>query len=67
MFCGVLVLGGIAATYVAAAQAQAKMYPSIAHLQTLFAAFGLWLQALDLIEVRAVFSHGCLQRNYIVA
>jgi hypothetical protein len=60
MFCGVFVLGGIAATHMPAAQAQAKMHPTIAHLQALFAALGLGLHALDLIEVGAVFSHGCL-------
>jgi hypothetical protein len=67
MLRGVFVLGGIAAAHVPAAQTQPKVHPTVAHLQAFFAAFGSWLHALDLIEMGAVFSHGWLPWNHIVA
>jgi hypothetical protein len=48
---GVFVLGRIAAADVAATQAQAKMDPSIAHLQALFAAVRVGLYVFNLIEM----------------
>jgi hypothetical protein len=63
MFCGVLVFRGVATAHVAAAQTQAQMNPGVAHLEALFAAFGVWFDALDLIEVRATLSHALLLRN----
>src|SRR5260370_27397836 len=33
------------------------MHPTVAHLQALFAALGLWFNAFDLIEVRTVIGH----------
>jgi hypothetical protein len=60
VFCGVLVLRGVAAADVAAGQTQAQMHPNVAHFETLFAAFGLWLNALDLIEVRTSIGHAGL-------
>jgi hypothetical protein len=65
MLRGVLVLGGIAATHVPATQTQPKVHPAVAHLQAFFAAFGFWLYALNLIEVRAVFGHSGLPWNHI--
>jgi len=57
VFCGVLVFRRIATTNVAAAQTQAQMNPSVAHLEAFFAALGVWFDALDLVEVRARFGH----------
>ncbi len=67
MLRGVFVLGGVAATDMSTAQAQAQMHPTIAHLQTLFAAPGLWLNALDLIEMCAIFGHTYLPQSHITA
>jgi hypothetical protein len=66
MLCGVFIFRGIATTDVAAAQAQAQVDPTVAHLETLFAAFALWLHGLDLIEVGTVFGHHYLPLNHIV-
>jgi len=60
VFRGVFVLRGVAAADVAAGETQAQMEPSVAHLEALFAAFGLGLDALDLIEMRASFGHSGL-------
>jgi len=57
VFCGVLVFRGVATADVAAAQTQAQMNPSVAHLKAFFAALGLWFDGLELLEVRARFSH----------
>ena len=51
MLCGVLVLGGVAATYVAAAQAHPQMDPGVPHFQTFFAAVSAWLYFLNLFDV----------------
>src|SRR5215471_9195288 len=40
-----------------AGQAQAQIHPTVAHLEALFAAFGLGLDALDLIEMGASLGH----------
>jgi hypothetical protein len=58
MFCGVFVFGRVAATDVAAAQAEAQVYPAVAHLQTFFATLGLGLYVLDLIEMSTIIGHG---------
>jgi hypothetical protein len=55
MLGGVLVLGRIAAAYVAAGQAQAEMHPSVTHLQALFAASRVRLYVANLIRMRASF------------
>jgi hypothetical protein len=60
MFCGVLVFRGVATTDVTAAQTQAQMNPSVAHLEAFFASLGLWFDGPDLIEVRARFGHAGL-------
>ncbi len=52
----VFILGRIATTNVPAAQAQAKVHPPIAHLQTLFTAAGMRFHILNLIEMRT-FAH----------
>jgi hypothetical protein len=57
MFCGVFVLRGVAAADVAASQAKTQMYPTVAHLKALFAAFGLGFDAFDLIEMRTSIGH----------
>jgi hypothetical protein len=48
----VLVLRGIAATYVAADHAQSQVNPSVVHFQTLLAAVGMRLNVFDLVEMR---------------
>jgi hypothetical protein len=63
MFRGVFIFRGIAATDVAAAQTKTQMHPAVPHLQTLFAALGLWLHALNLIQVGTVFRHVGLLKN----
>jgi len=67
MFCGVFVFRGVAAADVAAAQAQAQVHPTVAHLQALFAALGLWFNAFDLIEVRTVIGHNSSPEDYTAA
>ena len=64
MFCGVFVLGRVTTSDMTAAQAQAQMHPAIAHLQTLFAAPGLRLHVLDLIEMRTVFRHASPAKSH---
>jgi hypothetical protein len=49
VFGGVFVLRRIAASYVAARQAQAQVEPGVAHLQTFFAAFGMRFYVFDLV------------------
>jgi hypothetical protein len=49
MFRGVLIFGGVATTDVSALAAKTKMYPGIAHLQALFAAFSVRLDVFDMI------------------
>jgi hypothetical protein len=53
MFRGVLVLGGIAAAHVTAAQAQPQVHPGIAHLQALFASTTTRFHVLHLIQMFA--------------
>jgi hypothetical protein len=53
MLRGVLVFGGIAAAHVSADQAQAQVYPCVAHFQAFFAAARVWLDVPNLIHVRA--------------
>jgi len=48
------VLGGIATADVTATQAQAEVYPAVAHLQTLFTTPGMRFDLLDLIKVSAL-------------
>jgi hypothetical protein len=56
MFGRVLVFGRVAATDVPANHAQPKVHPSVSHLQALFAALGVRLDILDLIQMTA-FTH----------
>jgi hypothetical protein len=66
MFCGMKMLGGmfvfrrIATAHVAADETKAEVDPGVAHFQALLAAFGIWLDLFDLIEVRADIGHGSL-------
>jgi hypothetical protein len=57
VFSGVLVLRGIAATDVAADEAQAQVNPAIVQLQTLLATTRMGFDRLDFIEVSTSF-HG---------
>jgi hypothetical protein len=59
VFGRVLNRGGVAATDVAATQAQAQVDPSIAHLQALFAAIRVGLYFVNLIQVGATI-HGSI-------
>jgi hypothetical protein len=59
VFRGVLILGRIAATDVAADHAQPQVNPSIAVFQAFFTAAGFWCYVSNLAGVRAVF-HFCL-------
>ncbi len=54
VFCRVLVLGRIAAADVATFHAQPEMYPGVAHLQALFAAFGMRRYLVNMAKVRAI-------------
>jgi hypothetical protein len=53
MLGGVLVFRGIAAAHVAAGQAQAQVYPGVAHLQAFLAAARVRLDVVNLIGMRA--------------
>jgi hypothetical protein len=57
VFGSVPVLRRIAAAYVPADHAKAKVNPLIAHFQAFFAALSVRFNVLDLIEMRA-FIHG---------
>jgi hypothetical protein len=46
---GVFVFRGVAATDMAALQAQPQVYPAVTHLQALFAALGVRGDLLDLV------------------
>jgi hypothetical protein len=59
MFGGVLILGRIATTDVAATKTQAQVNPFIAHLQALFAAIGVGLYFVNLIQVGTTI-HGSI-------
>jgi len=48
MLGGVLVLGGIAAAYVAALTANPQVHPCVARFQALFAALAAWPDAFDM-------------------
>jgi hypothetical protein len=61
MLCGVLVLGGIATTYIFAFQAQPQVHPSVPEFDALFANVFLGVRDLDLIEMSASFRHRLLQ------
>jgi hypothetical protein len=53
MFGRVFVFRGIAAAHVTARQAQPQMDPRIARFQALFAAAGVGLHVVDLIQMMA--------------
>jgi hypothetical protein len=57
VFCGVLVLGGIAATDVAANEAEPEMHPGVMHLEALLAAFRFGFDGADLIEMGTLVGH----------
>jgi hypothetical protein len=50
----VLILGRVATANVAAAQAQAKMHPAVAHLQAFFTPASMRFYLMDLIEMCAL-------------
>jgi hypothetical protein len=67
MLCGTKMLGGvlvfrrIAAAHMATAQTHPQVHPTVAHFQAFFAAFAIWLYALDLIEMGTFIGHGSPQ------
>jgi hypothetical protein len=50
---GVFVFRRVAATNMAALQAQPQVHPAVTHLQTLFAALGVRRDLFDLVEMLA--------------
>jgi hypothetical protein len=60
VFCGVLVLGGIAAAYVAANQAEAEMHPGLAHFQAFLASVSAGSHFADFLYVRATVCGHCI-------
>src|ERR1700739_4319999 len=60
MFCGVLVLGGVAAAYVAANLAQAQVHPGVAHFEALLATMRLRFRIANLIGVCTSLRHSFL-------
>lgn len=60
VFPGVLVLRVVAAAYVAARQAEAQVYPCVAHLQALFAAIPGGRHILNCFQMRASRCHSNL-------
>jgi len=65
----VFVFRRVAATHMAALQAQSQMHPAVTHLQALFTALGVRSDLLDLIEMLAglhgypLQAHGPGKRN----
>jgi hypothetical protein len=57
------VLGGIAATHMAALQAQPQMYPGISKFDALRADVCLGVGDFDLVEMSTVFCHIVLSRS----
>jgi len=57
VFGSVLVFGGVAAADVSAEEAHAEMDPAVSGLEALFAAFGVWVDVLDLFEVSTLCRH----------
>jgi sulfur relay (sulfurtransferase) DsrC/TusE family protein len=57
MLGGVLVLGIVAATDMTAYQADAQMYPAVAHAKAFFAAFGIACAWRYLVKMLAVIAH----------
>lgn len=53
MFCGMAIFRRIAAAYVAADQAQAKMHPRVAYQEAFLAAFAAGRDFLNFLNVRA--------------
>jgi len=66
---GVFVFRRVAATHMAALQAQPQVHPAVTHLQALFAALGVRSDLLDLVEMLAglhgypLQAHGPGKRN----
>ena len=58
MLRGVLVLGGIAAAHMAAAQTETKMHPTVACLQTLLTTLRVRRDGSNLIKMRTRLRHG---------
>jgi hypothetical protein len=67
MLRGVFVLRGIATSDMTTVQAEAQMNPTVADLETFFAALGLWFNGAYLIDVSAFFGHDCLRRSHRAA
>jgi hypothetical protein len=57
MFGGVFIFRGVAAAYVSADQTHAEVDPTVAGFEALFAALGMGMDVLDLIEVGTCGSH----------
>jgi len=57
VFRGVLILGGVATTDVAAFEAEAQVNPAVAHLETFLAAFVAGSDFLDFFQVCAGLAH----------
>jgi hypothetical protein len=63
---GVLVLGGVAASHVAAAQTEPEMNPRVAHLQAFFATRAAGMHLPNLVQVSAIsFCHRAFSYNLI--
>jgi hypothetical protein len=61
---GVFVLGRVAATHVAASEAEAQVDPGVSHFKTFFAASAAGFDFVNLIEVRALLCHDLLLSCY---
>jgi hypothetical protein len=58
MFGGVLIFGAVAAADVTTTEAQAQVYPTIAHLEAFFATGAVRFYVSDLFGVLASLGHG---------
>jgi hypothetical protein len=65
MFRSVFVLRRIATSHVPAAHAEAQVDPTVAHLEALLAAVGVWLNVMYLAGVRAGLWHGVSSRRSV--
>jgi hypothetical protein len=54
VFGGVLILGRVAAAHMATHETHSQVNPAVAHLQALLAPFGVGMDIVNLIEMRAL-------------
>ncbi len=64
MLGGVLILGRVTATYVAADKAHTELDPGVASFETVFATLGAGRNVADLVTMSAFFGHDFLLSRF---